>query len=52
MNIPTKGFATKMGIDATVPVEEKERFARAPFRTVEVDPKDLTKQSQKLDWLK
>ena len=46
------GIRAKMGIDATVPVDEKERFARAPFRTVEVDPKDLTKKSQVLDWLK
>jgi 2,5-furandicarboxylate decarboxylase 1 len=46
------GIRAKVGIDATVPFEEKERFARAPFRTVEVDPKSLTKQSQAVDWLK
>jgi 2,5-furandicarboxylate decarboxylase 1 len=46
------GIRAKVGIDATVPVEEKARFERAPFRMVEVDPKSLTKKSQGLDWLK
>ncbi len=45
------GIRAKMGIDATVPFEEKERFARAPFRTVDTDPKDFNKKTG-LDWLK
>ncbi len=47
------GIRAKVGIDATVPVEEKSRFARAPFRTVEVDPKELIKQAPtSIGWLK
>ena len=45
------GIRAKMGIDATVPFEEKERFARAPFRTVDTDPKDFGRKTG-LDWLK
>lgn len=46
------GIRAKVGIDATVPFEERARFERAPFRTVETDPKDFTKQKPGLDWLK
>lgn len=46
------GIRAKMGIDATVPVEDKARFARAPFRTVDTDPKDFNKQAAGIGWLK
>ncbi|MEO8203288.1 MAG: UbiD family decarboxylase [Betaproteobacteria bacterium] len=47
------GIRAKVGIDATVPFEEKERFARAPFRTVEVNATDLTNQApNSIGWLK
>ena len=37
VRVSDDGRRAKLGIDATVPFEEKARFARAPFRTVEVD---------------
>ena len=47
------GIRAKVGIDATVPVEEKARFARAPFRTMNVDPADLsTKAPDSIGWLR
>jgi 2,5-furandicarboxylate decarboxylase 1 len=36
VRVSDNGIRAKVGIDATVPVEEKARFARAPFRTVDV----------------
>ncbi len=36
VRVSDNGVRAKVGIDATVPVDEKERFARAPFRTVDV----------------
>ena len=45
------GIRAKVGIDATVPFEDKARFERAPFRDVEVDAKSFTKESTGLDWL-
>ena len=36
---------------ATVPVDEKARFARAPFRTIETEPRDFSKETG-LGWLK
>ena len=46
------GIRAKVGIDATVPFEERERFERAPFRTVDTDPKDFDRQAGAIDWLK
>ncbi len=47
------GIRAKVGIDATVPFEEKARFERAPFRTMTVDPADLSTQAPTtLGWLK
>ena len=46
------GIRAKVGIDATVPFEEKARFERAPFRMVDTDPKDFTKETPGLAWLK
>ena len=46
------GIRAKMGIDATVPFEEKDRFKRAPFRTVDTDPKDFDRQAGGIGWLK
>jgi 2,5-furandicarboxylate decarboxylase 1 len=36
VRVSDHGQRAKVGIDATVPIAEKERFARAPFRTVDV----------------
>ena len=36
VRVSDNGVRAKVGIDATVPIEEKARFARAPFRTVDV----------------
>ena len=33
---------TKLGIDATVPFAEKERFARCEFKPMEIDAKAMT----------
>ncbi|NBS58218.1 MAG: UbiD family decarboxylase [Betaproteobacteria bacterium] len=46
------GIRAKVGIDATVPFEERERFARAPFRTFEVDASSFTQDGGELGWLK
>jgi 2,5-furandicarboxylate decarboxylase 1 len=46
------GIRAKVGIDATVPFEERARFERAPFRDVQVDAGSFTKQTTGLDWLK
>ena len=46
------GIRAKVGIDATVPYEERARFERAPFRDVEVDPKNFTQENTGPGWLK
>ncbi len=46
------GIRAKVGIDATVPFEERSRFERAPFRTVEAGPESFTQDGGGLDWLK
>jgi 2,5-furandicarboxylate decarboxylase 1 len=38
VRVSNNGRRAKVGIDATIPFEEKSRFARAPFRAIEVDP--------------
>lgn len=45
------GIRAKVGIDATVPIEEKERFARAPFRTVDVTLDAFEADKPALGWL-
>ena len=46
------GIRAKVGIDATVPFGERGRFARAPFRTFEVDASSFTQDGGELGWLK
>ena len=46
------GIRAKVGIDATVPFEERERFARAPFKTFEVDASSFTQDGGGIGWLK
>ncbi len=46
------GIRAKVGIDATVPFEERDRFARAPFKTFEVEAGSFSAKSSGLDWLK
>ena len=46
------GIRAKVGIDATVPFEERDRFARAPFRTFDVDAASFTQDGGGLGWLK
>jgi len=46
------GIRAKVGIDATVPFEEKARFERAPFRTVDTDAADFTRTTTGPGWLK
>jgi 2,5-furandicarboxylate decarboxylase 1 len=36
------GIRAKLGIDATVPFDEKARFSRVEFTSVTVDPRDLS----------
>ena len=45
------GIRAKVGIDATVPFEERDRFARAPFRTFEADASSFTQDGGGLGWL-
>jgi 2,5-furandicarboxylate decarboxylase 1 len=45
------GVVAKMGIDATVPFEERARFTRAAFRPVEVREQDFGASSS-IPWLK
>jgi len=45
------GVVAKMGIDATVPFEEKARFARAAFRPSEVREQDFSRANA-IPWLK
>jgi 2,5-furandicarboxylate decarboxylase 1 len=42
VRIGNAGIRTKLGIDATVPFEERARFARCQFSPVDVRPDDLT----------
>jgi 2,5-furandicarboxylate decarboxylase 1 len=42
VRVSNNGIRAKVGIDATVPVEERARFARAPFRTVSAGPESFT----------
>jgi 2,5-furandicarboxylate decarboxylase 1 len=37
------GVVSKLGIDATVPFEERARFTRAAFRQVEIDDSEWLK---------
>ena len=46
------GIRAKVGIDATVPFEDRERFARAPFRTFDVDAGSFTQDGGGIGWLK
>jgi len=45
------GIRAKVGIDATVLIEEKERFARAPFRTVDVTLDSFSAGDSGVSWL-
>lgn len=42
VRVSDHGIRTKLGIDATVPFAERERFMRAQFKAVEVRPEDLS----------
>lgn len=42
VRVSRSGIRTKLGIDATVPFEEKERFARCAFARLSIGGKDLT----------
>jgi 2,5-furandicarboxylate decarboxylase 1 len=42
VRIGNAGIRTKLGIDATVPFEERARFARCQFSPVDIRPSDLT----------
>jgi len=42
VRIGSAGIRAKLGIDATVPFEEQDRFARCQFAPVDVRPEDLT----------
>jgi 2,5-furandicarboxylate decarboxylase 1 len=46
-----KGIVAKLGIDATVPFEERPRFARAAFKPIEISDSDFEKKSD-IPWLK
>ena len=53
VRVSDNGVRAKVGIDATVPIEEKARFARAPFRTVDVGLDAFSASSHAaVDWLK
>jgi 2,5-furandicarboxylate decarboxylase 1 len=43
VRIGAGGIRAKLGIDATVPFEERARFARCEFLPVDVDPEDLSR---------
>ena len=45
VRIGNGGIRAKLGIDATVPFEERARFTRAQFSAVDVRPADLTFES-------
>lgn len=42
VRVSDRGIRTKMGIDATVPFADRERFARVPFADVSLAPGDFT----------
>lgn len=53
VRISRAGIRAKLGIDATVPFESRERFARAPFMKVDVDRSTLSDQvPSSLAWLR
>jgi len=52
VRVSDNGIRAKVGIDATVPFEDKARFARAPFRTAAVDESAFTQEAPgSIDWL-
>lgn len=46
VRVSANGIRTKLGIDATVPFEEKARFARCQFESVEIDKENLSTDSK------
>jgi 2,5-furandicarboxylate decarboxylase 1 len=42
IRVGNKGIRTKLGIDATVPFEDKARFARCQFADVDIDSAKMT----------
>jgi 2,5-furandicarboxylate decarboxylase 1 len=42
VRVSDRGIRTKLGIDATVPFAERERFARCVFEPVKVDERAMT----------
>ncbi len=48
------GIGTKLGIDATVPFEERERFRRVPFSDVSLTPEEMDAQPamSRVSWLR
>ncbi len=42
VRVSDRGMRTKLGIDATVPFAERERFARCVFKDVAIDPHAMT----------
>ena len=47
------GIRAKVGIDATVPLQDRARYERAPFKAVEVEAGALTTDApESLDWLR
>ena len=52
VRVSNDGIRAKVGIDATVPLEERSRFARASFRTVEVEAGAFSPEAPgSLGWL-
>jgi len=53
VRVSAAGVRTKMGLDATVPAGETERFRRAPFAEVNLDLSDTRESpgSSRLSWL-
>ena len=45
------GIVSKLGIDATVPFEERGRFARVSFKDVALDEKDFKNGASGVPWL-
>jgi 2,5-furandicarboxylate decarboxylase 1 len=45
------GVVAKMGIDATVPFEERHRFARVSFRETKLDENQLIRGAAAVPWL-
>jgi len=53
VRVSNDGIRAKVGIDATVPLEERSRFARASFRTVEVEAGAFSPEAPgSLGWLR